>query len=79
MISPGLVDGKDDVGMWCNGDDGGGDDGGGDSDDGSDEDDGDSDDGDEDDVYIITIELSLGNKKCFRLQNIILSCRWQSN
>ena len=69
MISPGLVDGKDDVGMWCIG----GDDGGGDSDDG------DKDDGDEDDVYIMTIELSLGNKKFFRLQNIILSCRWQSN
>ena len=64
MISPGLVDGKDGVGMWCIG----GDDGGGDSD-----------DGDEDDVYIMTIELSLGNKKFFRLQNIILSCRWQSN
>ena len=75
MISPDLVDGKDDVGMWCIG----GDDGGGDSDDSSDEDDGDSDDGDEDDWYIITIELSLGNKKFFRLQNIILSCRWQSN
>ena len=74
MISPDLVDGKDDVGMWCIG----GDDGGGDSDDG-DKDDDDSDDGDEDDAYIMTIELSLGNKKFFRLQNIILSCRWQSN
>ena len=74
MISPGFVDGKDGVGMWCIG----GDDGGGDSHDG-DKDDGDSDDGDEDEVYIMTIKLSLGNKKFFRLQNIILSCRWQSN
>ena len=70
MISPDLVDGKDDVGMWCIG--------GGDSNDG-DKDDGDSDDGDEDDLYIMTIKLSFGNKKFSRLQNIILSCRWQSN
>ena len=42
-------------------------DGDGDKDDGG--------DGDEDDMHIMTIELSLGNKKFFRLQNIILSCR----